>query len=172
MKNVTHLKNLPPLNKLRLASNKLTEIPDGVFNNTTITDLNLQFNQIATVATKAFDHMPKLKRLSIMYNKPTLWDNNWLDGSSELSILLVNDNQITEIPDEAFKNYHDVFRLDLGHNKISRISMKAFHNVGHIHMLDLANNEIDSWNPDWVANVSIDDIDLNWNKFNAGKESE
>ena len=116
--------------------------------------------------------MPKLDLLDISMNNLTLWDNNWLAVSSELSVLLVNHNQITEIPDEAFKNFPNVFGLDLRHNKISRISMKAFHNVGHIHMLDLANNEIDSWNPDWVANVSIDDIDLNWNKFNAGKESE
>ncbi|XP_063913625.1 leucine-rich repeat-containing G-protein coupled receptor 4-like [Zophobas morio] len=164
------LKNLPRLKKLTLESNMLTEIPDGVFNNTTITDLNLQFNQIATIATKAFDHMPKLKRLSIMYNNNlTLWDNNWLAGSSELSALIVNNNRITEIPDEAFKNYRDVFHIDLAHNKISKISMKAFHNVGHIHILDLAANEIDSWNPDWVANVSIDRIDLNWNKFNGGR---
>ena len=35
------LKNLPRLNRLRLESNKLTGIPDGVFNNTNITDLTL-----------------------------------------------------------------------------------------------------------------------------------
>ncbi|KAJ3656847.1 hypothetical protein Zmor_015892 [Zophobas morio] len=114
--------------------------------------------------------MPKLDLLDISMNNLTLWDNNWLAVSSELSVLLVNHNQITEIPDEAFKNFPNVFGLDLRHNKISRISMKAFHNVGHIHNIDLSSNEIDSWSPDLLANVNITRIDLRLNRLKCIEE--
>ncbi|KAJ3656849.1 hypothetical protein Zmor_015894 [Zophobas morio] len=165
------LKNLPRLEDLTLSYNKLTEIPEGVFNNTNIMNLKLNYNQISTVATKAFDDMPKLEWLDISKNKLTLWDNNWLPGSPELFLFFVDDNQITEIPDEAFKNYNGVFLLSIENNKISKISMKAFHNLGHIRFLSLASNELESWNPDLVANVNIGEIDVSKNKFNSGKGS-
>ena len=165
------LKDLPRLNKLILSNNKLTEIPDGVFKNTNIAELRLQGNKIAKISTKAFDDMPKLHLVDISMNDVTLWDSDWLAGSSEPLVFLFASNKISEIPGEAFKNYHRLGLLNLSNNKIAMISMKAFRKLPHIGVLDLSSNEIDNWSPDLLANVNITRIDLRMNRLKCIEEN-
>ncbi|KAJ3656909.1 hypothetical protein Zmor_015954 [Zophobas morio] len=159
------LKNLPELNVLRLVDNKLEEIPEGVFNATKLTYLDLSANKIAKIGSKALDDMSKLQILHIDFNNLTLWDNNWLSGVSPPVSISVSFNQITEIPDEAFKNYPHVGRIDLHRNYIGRISAKAFDKLEHVDYLDLTYNQIDNWNPDLLGDVTVGTLDLTGNKL-------
>ena len=89
-------------------------------------------NKIAKIASEAFDNMPALELLYINSNYITEWDNNWLKGAKSLVQISVSDNQITEIPDEAFKNYPRMMTSDLQGSYIRNISVKAFDNSEHV----------------------------------------
>ncbi|KAJ3656915.1 hypothetical protein Zmor_015960 [Zophobas morio] len=160
------LRNLPQLLFLRLSGNELEEIPEGVFNNTKLTYLNLAENQIVKIASKAFDGMLALRALKIDSNNLTQWDD-WLTSPS--ASILVRFNQITEIPDEAFKNYSRLFNINLQGNRIRKISTKAFRKLEQIRYFNLADNEIDNWDPETLRNVSIVGLDLSGNRLKCIK---
>ncbi|KAJ3656897.1 hypothetical protein Zmor_015942 [Zophobas morio] len=159
------LRNLPELDELSLVENQLKEIPEGVFNNTKLNDLNLDANKIAKIASGAFDDMKDLVSLRIDFNNLTQWDNNWLGGESRDRFISIHFNQITEIPDDAFKNIPSAFAIHLQGNKIRKISPKAFHQLEDVIDFDLANNEIDRWDLDFLGNTSLDILNLRGNKL-------
>ncbi|XP_063914532.1 vasorin-like [Zophobas morio] len=160
------LRNLPELEAFSLEKNGLKEIPDGIFNNTKLTYLNLATNQIVKIASKAFDDMLALRVLKIDSNNLTQWDD-WL--TSPFASISVRFNQITEIPDEAFKNYFRLFNINLQGNRIRKISTKAFRKLEQIRYFNLADNEIDNWDPDTLGNVSIVSLDLSENRLKCIK---
>ncbi|KAJ3656905.1 hypothetical protein Zmor_015950 [Zophobas morio] len=159
------LRNLPELDELSLVENQLKEIPEGVFNNTKLSDLNLDANKIAKIASRAFDDMKDLVSLRIDFNNLTQWDNNWQFGESSNRFISIRFNQITEIPDDAFKNIPNSDTIHLQGNKIRKISPKAFHQLEYVIDFDLANNEIDRWDPDFLGNTNLATLNLRGNKL-------
>ncbi|XP_052816109.1 platelet glycoprotein V-like [Mya arenaria] len=60
----------------------------------------------------------------------------------QLSTLLINFGNLTEIHDNAFSTLGELMTLDLSHNKIERVGRDAFMNLKMLRRLDLSYNKI------------------------------
>ncbi|XP_005999580.1 leucine-rich repeat-containing protein 3B [Latimeria chalumnae] len=57
--------------------------------------------------------------------------------------LYLDSNQITNIPDDAFRDLNHLTELDLSHNAITRVEIGAFHGVSEsLQKLDLSSNNL------------------------------
>uniref|UniRef100_A0A4W3JNM8 Leucine-rich repeat-containing protein 3 n=1 Tax=Callorhinchus milii TaxID=7868 RepID=A0A4W3JNM8_CALMI len=69
-------------------------------------------------------------------------------------VLDLDSNQITEVPDGAFKNLHRLVELYLSNNQIERVSATAFRDVaGGLKLLDLSNNNIRRLRPEAFSSM-------------------
>jgi Leucine-rich repeat (LRR) protein len=71
-----------------------------------------------------------------------------------LEVLLLDDNRITRIERQAFKNMDLLKRLDLRGNKLMAISDEAFQNLPQLELLDLAYNQLQALDFSMLDQVS------------------
>ncbi|KAJ3653025.1 hypothetical protein Zmor_018944 [Zophobas morio] len=165
------LRNMPGLKEIVLqAENKLKQIPEGVFNGSKIESINLDYNEISFIASKAFDDMKHLRHISIEYNKLKKWDSNWFCGETPLWIAL-STNFLETIPAGAFTNIPEGSTLKLDKNRIKSISDRAFSGVTRLEGIDLSYNKIKKWNVDILKNVVVEDfVDFTGNKIKCPED--
>jgi Leucine-rich repeat (LRR) protein len=72
-----------------------------------------------------------------------------------LEVLLLDDNRITRIERQAFKNMDLLKRLDLRGNKLMAISDEAFQNLPQLELLDLAYNQLQALDFSMLDQVSL-----------------
>ena len=151
------------------AYNKLTGIPDGIFNkHRSLQEVDLSGNQIMMIDSAAFDDMVQLKNISLGINKITKIDRRWFRGTNNLRRVHLVRNDIEEVPDEAFSNIYNenLEVIDLDENSIKRVSPVGFKGLRKIGSLRLSINNIDKWDASFLADVeNIDLLDLSSNRI-------
>lgn len=160
--------DLPQLKRLHLIGNyKLRKIVGGVFNNLPITQLELTYGYLSNIAADAFDNMTNLEVVYMYSINLKTWESSWFANTPSLKEIIVNFNEITELPSNAFKNLNcnQTFKISFYHNKIKKIEDTAFANLKNIEMLTFANNEISNWNGKCLEKISVNKLVLRNNKL-------
>ncbi|XP_031351561.1 leucine-rich repeat-containing protein let-4-like [Photinus pyralis] len=141
--------NLKTMATISLERNKITTIPEGVFNGMEIKRLLLSDNLISKIDPGAFDNMPELNRIDLDNNKLQVWNADWFKNTPNIILLSVRNNQIKELPADAFKNikgsdkpFKTKTTIFLGGNEIEAIDKNAFRGIKDLQMLDLDKNHI------------------------------
>ncbi|KAJ0070698.1 hypothetical protein NL108_017744 [Boleophthalmus pectinirostris] len=76
------------------------------------------------------------------------------DLPKDTVVLLLSSNQITHIPNHAFKELHYLQELDLSNNAIDTVEPGAFQGISdRLHVLDLSNNHIQAVPKDAFAQL-------------------
>ncbi|XP_069786500.1 leucine-rich repeat transmembrane protein FLRT3 [Narcine bancroftii] len=144
-----------------LSRNHLSSIPFGL--PSTIEELRLDDNRIATISEDALRQLTGLKRLVLdgnLLSNQGLQDNvfNNLVNLIELSLvrnvltsppiltitslqkLHLQENHINLIPTNAFSNLRQLHRLDLSNNNLTHLPQGIFDNLNNVTQLLLRNN--------------------------------
>lgn len=100
--------NLERLYCIRIRNNFVYEIGEGIFNYLPLSELNLVNNSISVVHRDAFSHMPNLTILLLNDNNLKRWDSDWFFNTPKLSTLNFAHNLIEFLPARAFKNVNGV----------------------------------------------------------------
>ncbi|XP_051857061.1 lumican [Antechinus flavipes] len=130
------------LDDLQLAYNKITKITPGYFEGLiNLTFVNLQNNQLKEDAVSAaFKGLKKLEYLDLSFNQLSKLPTGL---PISLLTLYLDNNKISNIPDEYFKRFSTLQYLRLSHNELADggIPGNSF-NVSTLIELDLSYNKL------------------------------
>ncbi|KAG8578124.1 hypothetical protein GDO81_010393 [Engystomops pustulosus] len=151
------------LEQLRLARNKISKIPEGVFSNLeNLTLLDLHQNKLTdgSFQADAFAGLKNLVQLNVARNAlkkmPTGLPSNTVQ-------LYLDNNNIESIPDDYFNNVPKISFIRLNYNKLSDKGMPAtVFNLTSLLDLQLSHNEI-STVP--IVNGHLERLYLDHNKI-------
>ncbi|XP_035214094.1 leucine-rich repeat and fibronectin type-III domain-containing protein 5-like [Stegodyphus dumicola] len=102
-----------------------------------------------------FDHLPKIQ-------------NTWLNGKvNNVRILVLDDNDITEVEIAAFSELSQLKSISMANNKIKSLSRSIFsYPVQHLKTIDLTNNQLDKLPTNFFALMpSLQNVFLAENNF-------
>ncbi|XP_055522510.1 protein toll-like [Wyeomyia smithii] len=122
-------------------------------------------NVIADIQPDLFADLPSLKWLILRSNLVKLM-HNVFDNLTNLIILELGGNQITELEPGLFKNQHKLRHLNLFNNKLRNITKDSFRGAEALEGLDLSVNAIESLQQDvfsGLPNLSV--LNLSINRF-------
>jgi Leucine-rich repeat (LRR) protein len=133
----SQMKNIIYIN---LAGNKLTTLPQGLFDKTdTIEELDLSYNSIATLPKQLFNKT-SLAILHLKYNEIV---TNLDFVPKDVQKLDLSYNKILEINNVMFKGIENLGNLILKGNKIKKIHPAAFVTIKNLRHIDLSFNDLD-----------------------------
>ncbi|KAJ3643463.1 hypothetical protein Zmor_026173 [Zophobas morio] len=167
--------NLPKLQSMSIRLNNLSRIEAGVFNNLNISWLEISLNKSPlTIDADAFDNMTNLYTLILCRIKLTTWNPHWFFNTPNLNSVLVYQNLLEEIPEDAFQNLNskNVLKLNLCQNRIKKVHDNAFRGVKKISLLSLQDNKLEEFNGNILKNISILEFRISENKFQCLNESD
>ncbi|CAG9856670.1 unnamed protein product [Phyllotreta striolata] len=101
-------RNLTYLYLIRIRNNNIRVIRAGVFANLPVRELNLMNNRIEIIDPNAFDDLPNLLILGLNENKITRISNDWFKQSPRVANINLEKNYITTIPDRILQNIRGV----------------------------------------------------------------
>ena len=149
------------LQDLTINNFNITQIQYNAFT-TSLTLLDLEYNQIQELQPGIFDNLPLLKFLLLRYNKisglqplymsmiPSVGIFNNLSSLQELSLSY---NNIQELQPGIFDNLQLLKRLRLDNNKIKELRPNIFNNLSSLRELYLDNNKINKIFPNTFDNL-------------------
>jgi hypothetical protein len=104
--------------------------------------LNLDKNNISSIAPINFAGMQNLKILSLSHNQIRDIEQKDFDGLQNLEDLSLSNNQIRTIAPKSFVKLQNLEDLDLSSNQLWNISEDAFAGLQNLGRLDLSKNQI------------------------------
>lgn len=186
---VNAFSELPVLEKLFLAGNKLNSVSDGAFSGMgQLKVLDLRWNQLATIPSKAFSGLSSLEELYLDHNQLTSVPEAAFANLKSLKALKLDHNNITSISDNAFVGLTSLESLNLELNSVSSISTNALSGLTSLFKIDFYNNHITaisshafsqlialkylnlSYNP--IEKISRSDIGISQEVYVIGKSVE
>jgi internalin A len=129
--------------------NRLTAIPQEIFQLTNLKELSISYNQITAIPDE-IANLANLTRLDLSRNQITAIPDA-IANLANLTSLLLFDNQITAIPD-AIANLANLTSLSFHSNQITAIP-DAITNLANLSTLSLDSNQITTI-PDVIANLA------------------
>lgn len=149
-----HLSSVPiglpeELRELRLDENRIALIADDAFENVTGLEVLLLDGNLLTdegIDPGAFQSLANLKTLSMARNSLMFPPPNL--PAEFLVKLNLQDNQMSEIPSEAFRGLHRLERLDISNNQLQSLTQGVFDGLGSLRQLTVRNNL-------WLCDCSI-----------------
>ncbi|XP_063796780.1 osteomodulin [Pseudophryne corroboree] len=108
-----------------------------------IQQLYLQHNDIEAINKKSFINATSLREINLSHNKlkSQKIDNGVFATSPHLHQILLNNNDLEEIPSPFSSSVERIF---LGSNKINKLKEQDLQGLANVTMLDLCNNRIDN----------------------------
>ena len=135
------------LTDLGLSKNSLSNLPDDVFSNTpALEKLKLNGNDLLGLDAKAFDSISgTLKELHMEDIGTKEMPTDILSSLNELTVLELNDNKISIIPEGVWDNLGKLKRLDMNNCDLrtGSITTSTFRNLHNLEFLNLGFNTID-----------------------------
>ena len=102
---------------LHLDNNKLTELPDGVFDSlASLTRLLLYANELETLPDGVFDKLTSLTSLYLSRNQLTSLPAGVFDSLTSLQGLRLDNNLLTTLPDNVFAKLTNLVNIRLERN--------------------------------------------------------
>lgn len=158
------------LYKIAIINNPLAVIPDEAFIGLerTLWELDLSYNDLTEVPTRATKYLQKLKVLDLTGNdiikiKP----EHWRGLGSTLQHLILAENSILHLPTDSFSGLPEVETIDLSGNNLREIDPSVFRDgMNKLTNLILADNQLDTIPYQAVSLLrAIKYLDLSYNKI-------
>lgn len=156
-------KKLKHLRNIAITHNSIKQLPKDLFAGLGIRKLNLSSNGIEEIHSDAFDKLPNLEVIDLSGNKIKEIDPKWFKGSHKVYWIILNNNLIKRIPENAFeqlaKNGNRRFALNLWveENQLEEIHPKAFDGIGTFGSILLSHNKLKELDKTVFKNVKIEE---------------
>ncbi|EEZ99173.2 toll-like protein [Tribolium castaneum] len=125
-----------------LRGNKLKHLPVNLFKNLhNLEELDLSDNQIETIHTLP---LKSLKNLDLSYNKNLVLPEQFFSNLYRLEQIDLSGCNLTQLPNNMFKNCHELKMVALRRNNLKYFPQKFFDNLYNLEELDVASNQIES----------------------------
>jgi len=113
-------RSLSALKTLNLQGNMIEEIKDLAFLGLlSLTSLDLSHNSILTLGDESLTGLPSLESLSLSHNHLQVVSSLWMIDTPLLRELLVMDNDITNVEEDAFTGLEHLTEINLAGNPLS-----------------------------------------------------
>ncbi|CAG5133115.1 unnamed protein product, partial [Candidula unifasciata] len=157
---VQAFRELTGLQALTLIKNQIENIPDHAFqNNTKLFQLRLANNEIKDIAEHALYGLTQLKYLQLQNNRiqtmPSAFKH--LVNLGELNL---EGNRLTEIPQDSFQQKEKLTMLILSNNPITSVSDEAFVNLPSLQELKLSEVHDMTKFPDLTGTMNLTVLQL------------
>ncbi|XP_066277287.1 leucine-rich repeat-containing protein 15-like [Branchiostoma lanceolatum] len=131
------------ITNLDLGYNQITTLSQSDFSRyTNLISLHLTNNDISSIEAGTFSHTPQLQRLELYGNNLTSIPQGVFGGLNQLQHLYLYSNHMKTIPPNTFTNLQQLLYLYLHDNDISSIPTAAFANLPRLQRLNLYTNQI------------------------------
>ncbi|KPP60327.1 hypothetical protein Z043_121682, partial [Scleropages formosus] len=131
-------KFLPQIKYVQLSLNKLQYVDGNLYNSSTLSNLDLSFNNISWLNLS----LSRLKTLSVFssgVNKPK---REWFQKLEGLTFLSMSKNKMAELIPQGFSSLYQLQQLSLQANALKVITKDHFHNLTSLRQLNLNLNII------------------------------
>ncbi|XP_068594553.1 leucine-rich repeat-containing G-protein coupled receptor 4 [Brachionichthys hirsutus] len=134
---VSSLRHQSNLQALTLALNRILHIPDEAFANlTSLVVLHLHNNRIREIGDDCFAGLVNLETLDLNFNNLAVFPKA-IEALPKLKELGFHSNDISSIPEGAFRNNPLLRTIHLYDNPMSFVGASAFQNLSDLHSLML-----------------------------------
>lgn len=140
---VAAFSGLDSLNVLWLNYNEFASINGDIFSGTpNLTSLILSDNSLRELPSTLFEHVPHMKHFAV-------WDNNLttvpdrLFDDLDMSLIYLNENEISSLPTGLFANQPSLTLLDLSDNNLSSLDDGLLEGLSGLGSLEISNNDLD-----------------------------
>ncbi|CAD5211200.1 unnamed protein product [Bursaphelenchus okinawaensis] len=130
--------NQKKIELLDLSHNFITNVEAGVFGRNNVANINLSFNNLSSIPTKALSSVP-----------------------SSLLTLELSHNSIRSVERNDFLELTTLETLIISNNRIEIIEANAFAQLSRLRKLDLSGNPITTWHPQALNKISPSLEELN-----------
>jgi Leucine-rich repeat (LRR) protein len=143
------LRSHPSLGSLQLGFVNMSQIPENflpilrTWKN--LTDLDLSHNLIETV--EPFVDLPNLQWLVLWNNNIREIPANAFKGCPKVTTLYLSENPISSLPSDAFNQLSELRELSLSRIQLKRLEANTFQATPQLSYLYLHNNQIDAIHP-------------------------
>nr|ABB21047.1 variable lymphocyte receptor A [Eptatretus burgeri] len=158
--------------KLELDYNKLSSLLSKAFQSfTKLTFLSLNNNQLQTLPEDVFDQLVELDELYLQYNDLKSLPSGIFDKLTKLTDLRLSSNKLQRLPDGVFDHLTKLTILWLNNNKLQSLPNGVFHNLPLLKELYLSYNELHSL-PEGVFDklAELKTLDLQINQLKSVPE--
>ncbi|XP_018532716.1 carboxypeptidase N subunit 2 [Lates calcarifer] len=144
--------NISQLIELHLEGNKISELTDGIFSALTeLKVLNLRGNHLTTFSDEVFGFSASnLQELNLRGNR--LIELSSLSHLTSLSDLILSSNQLSNLPEDIFRNVTQLETLDLSENQLTFLSEGIFSYLLAIKVIHLHKNSLRKVGPKLFEN--------------------
>ncbi|KAM8849589.1 uncharacterized protein AB9W97_021240 isoform 1-T2 [Spinachia spinachia] len=134
--------NMSELMELHFEGNRISELADNIFFVLTkLKVLNLRGNRLTAFSDSVFGfEETNLKELNLKGNRLT--ELSSLSSLTSLSDLILSSNQLSELPEDIFRNVTALENLDLSENQLTLLPEMIFHNLCGIKSIHLHRNNL------------------------------
>ena len=130
---------------LDIRSSGITTLNAGDFDElTSLTELNLDFNQISSLPAGIFDDLTSLTTLTFSANSLSSLSSDVFDNLTSLTSLNCESNNLSSLSSGVFDNLTSLTSLDMDANPLSSLPSGIFDNLTSLTTLQMANNEFRS----------------------------
>ncbi|KRZ69045.1 Chaoptin, partial [Trichinella papuae] len=161
------IEQLGSLERISLTHNFIHAISQNTFPGRSFKSLksiNLAYNRITFLASKAFHDLFALDVVQLQGNKLTTLQMYTFANLSNLRIINLNGNQINFTSEGCFFNLPRLEYLSLRNNQLATIALDAFVHVLNLETLDLAYNKFNEFDSQFLRHVqNLRSLDLSYN---------
>ena len=161
---VSHLQTIPQglfwglymIEGLSITDSTITPNLGTLFRDiTTIEELDLANNGITEIPPGLFQRMTQLESLDVSSNQLSWFSMTWFGGQTmiNLATLSLHNNQLENLPQNAFVQMPALQELNLEGNRISAIEDNIFATGAQLDTLMLSNNKIEHLSPGIVPKL-------------------
>lgn len=126
---------------VELTGNKITEIPEGLFDNmTNLTTVYLGNNYISKLPENLFKNNKKVENIELSNNKLTEIKKDDFSNLPQLQIIQMEDNNIEKIEEGAFDGDVNLQSIYAPNNELEGLPKKLFKDMKSLTFVDFSNN--------------------------------
>lgn len=167
----TSLYTFSNLQYLNLDFNRVTYLPEGLFNpliHTHLRDIRLSYNLLNKLPTETFSSLPELQTVVLSGNNIKYIEQKAFKDLHSMTTIFLTENRLIKISPQSFFNLPKLMRLDLQYNDMRYFTFDAFLNTSIVHplALNMSHNRI----ADLFCNyrkpfIKIKVMDLSYNEI-------
>ncbi|CAG9798471.1 unnamed protein product [Chironomus riparius] len=148
------------LRVLFLSGNTLTTLPENIFQHTTIEYLYLTKNMIVDLPINIFRPLTNLTNLLLADNQIENLRIEWFENNKDLQYLYFDNNKIQHLPENMFSPIVKLYQLTLGFNYLKTIQFNSFGSLQNLWIIDLNNNQIDAIDESILDNTTVKQLNM------------
>lgn len=134
--------NMTNLTTVYLGNNYISKLPEGLFkNNKKVEDIELSNNKLTEIKKNDLSNLPELKTLQMEDNQITKIEEGSLDGDVKLQSIYAPDNELEGLPEKLFKDMKSLTFVDFSNNYFSELP-QCFNDATKLNKIHVRNNEM------------------------------